>query len=102
MTTRVWKVGDKDCPICATMAGFDRVEIHGKGAYYRQIDLSDIGYKPELKEYLKENVVAKDGTIDIPVYVVEWRDIIIGAIQGKRSRFEFKKELGEILKQRTK
>jgi hypothetical protein len=57
---------------------------------------------PQIRDYLKENVVAEDGTIDIPVYVVEWRGILIGWLQGQIERPSFKKKLVEILANRKK
>jgi hypothetical protein len=100
MTTRVWKIGDQDCPICAEMAKFDRTEIYGRGAYYRTLDLGDLQYNPQIKDYLKEKIVTDDGTIDIPVYVVEWRGILIGWMQGKQTRSEFKRKIIQILANR--
>jgi hypothetical protein len=97
---RVWKVWDKDCPICAEMAKFDRAEIHGKAGYYRDILLSDVPKDKRLMQYLKDNVVTDDGTIDIPIYVVEWRDLIVGYIQGQKERREFRNELIQIMAKR--
>jgi glutaredoxin len=102
MTTRVWKIGDSDCPICAEMARYDRTEIYARGAYYRTLNLDDLQHNPQIRDYLKENVVTGDGTIDIPVYVVEWRGILIGWLQGQIERPDFKKKLVEILANRKK
>jgi hypothetical protein len=100
MTTRVWKIGDGDCPICAEMSRFDRAEVHAKGIYYRDLDLSDLEYNPGLREYIKDNIVSEDNTIDIPIYVVEWRTIFIGWIQGSQTRGEFRKKIIQILAER--
>jgi hypothetical protein len=97
---RVWKVWDKDCPICAEMSKFDRAEIHGKSGYYREILLSDVPKDKRLTQYLKDEVVTDDGTIDIPIYVVEWRDLIVGYIQGHKERREFRNELIQIIAKR--
>jgi hypothetical protein len=100
MTTRVWKISDRDCPICAEMSGFDRSETHSKGLYYRDLDLSDLEYNQDLRDYIKDNIVSEDNTIDIPIYVVEWRTIFIGWMQGRHTRGEFKKKIIEILAKR--
>ena len=97
---RVWKVWDKDCPICAEMAKFDRAEVHGRGGYNRQLLLSEVPNDERLMQYLKENVVTDDGTIDIPVYIVEWRNALIGYIQGRYERMDFRKKLIEIIASR--
>jgi hypothetical protein len=51
-------------------------------------------------QYLQDEVVTEDGTIDIPVYVVEWRNLIIGFIQGKKDRREFRSELIQLIAKR--
>jgi hypothetical protein len=48
-------------------------------------------------EYMKANVVTDDGTIDIPVYLVEWRNLLVGFIQGSHSRAEFKSKLVQVI-----
>ncbi len=97
---RVWKVWDKDCPICSEMAAFDRAEVHARAGYYRDILLSDVPNDQRLMEYLKENVVSEDGTIDIPVYIVEWRNALIGFIQGRYERREFRSKLVQLIASR--
>lgn len=97
---RIWKIWDKDCPICTEMAKFDRVEIRARSAYYRHILLSDVPNDKRIMGYLKENVVTDEGTIDIPVYVVEWRGALIGHVQGQRDRMTFRRELVEIISRR--
>lgn len=94
---RVWKIWDRDCPICAEMARFDRTEIHGRAGYYRDIILSDLPKDPRLTEYVKTNVMSEDGTVDIPIYIVEWRNVLIGWMQGLKERTQFRKELTEII-----
>lgn len=97
---RVWKIWDKDCPICAEMSKFDRAEIHGRAGYYRELLLSDVTNNGAIRDYLKENVVTDEGTIDIPVYVVEWRGVFVGWLQGQMDRATFRKELVSIISQR--
>lgn len=97
---RIWKIWDKECPICAEMAKFDRVEIRARSAYYRDILLDDVPNDTRLFNYLKDNVVTEDGTIDIPIYVVEWRNLIIGFVQGQKERREFRNELIQIIAKR--
>lgn len=100
MTLRVWKIWDKDCPVCSEMAVFDQGVIHSKGAFYRQLELSEVPNAPKLFDYMKENVVADDGTIDIPVYLVEWRDILIGHLQGHHTRAELNRKLSQVAERR--
>lgn len=97
---RIWKVWDHGCPICAEMAKFDRVEIRARSAYYRQLLLSEVPNDERLMEYLKSNVVTEEGTIDIPIYVVEWRGSLIGYVQGQKDRMTFRRELIEIISKR--
>jgi hypothetical protein len=94
---RVWKIWDQDCPICTEMARFDRTEIHGRAGYYRDIRLEDVHNDARLAEYVKSNVMTKDGTVDIPIYIVEWRNVLIGWMQGLKERTQFRKELVEII-----
>lgn len=99
---RVWKIWDKDCPICSEMARFDRAEVHSRAGYYRELLLSEVPNDERIMEYLKENVVAEDGTIDIPIYAVEWRGLLVGYVQGQKSRSEFKNELVRIISESKK
>jgi len=94
---RVWKIWDKDCPICSEMTKFDRGVVHSRGGYFRDLLLSDVPNNPVLMEYMKANVVTDDGTIDIPVYLVEWRNLLVGFIQGSHSRAEFKSKLVQVI-----
>lgn len=96
---RIWKVWDHGCPICAEMAKFDWVEIRARSAYYRQLLLSEVPNDERIMEYLKSNVVT-DGSIDIPVYVVEWRGALIGHVQGQMDRMTFRRELIGIISKR--
>jgi hypothetical protein len=96
MTLRVWKIWDKDCPVCSEMAMFDRSVIYSKGAFYRQLELDEVPNAQKLFDYMKANVVAEDGTIDIPVYLIEWRDLLIGHLQGHQTRAELSQKLSQI------
>lgn len=97
---RIWKVWDQECPICAEMGKFDRAEVRARSGYYRQLLLSEVPNDPRMMEYLKENVVTEDGTIDIPIYIVEWRGVFIGFVQGQHDRMEFRKQLLQIIASR--
>ena len=97
---RVWKIWDKDCPICSEMAQFDRAEIHGRAGYYRQLLLDEVPNDERLLNYLKDEVVTNEGTIDIPVYIVEWRNAIVGYMQGRKERHEFRSELIQLIAER--
>lgn len=97
---RIWKVGARDCPVCSDMAKYDRSEIRMRNAYYRYLELDDVPNHKPLMEYLKEEVVSDDGTIDIPVYVVEWRGSFLGYAQGQMDRFELRKAFVEALARR--
>ena len=98
---RIWKVGARDCPICSEMAAYDRSEIRRCNAYYRYLELDDVPNHRPLMDYLKAEVVSDDGTINIPVYVVEWRGSFLGYAQGQMSRQELRDQFNEALKRRT-
>lgn len=96
MTLRVWKIWDRGCPVCEEMARYDRGVIHAKGALYRELELGDVPNAAKLLDYMKERVVSEDGTVDIPVYLVEWRDVLIGHLQGMQTRAELSRKLSQI------
>lgn len=89
----VWKIIDDGCPICSKMGEFDSELIASMGYDNRVIKLEDAAAVTRLAEYIKSNLMDADGTVDIPMYVVEADDELVGAVVGRNTKEELKKKL---------
>lgn len=89
----VWKIIDDGCPICAEMSEFDLDLISSMGYDSYTIKLEDAAAVVELAEYIKDNLMDSDGTVDIPMYIVEADGEFVGAVVGRNTKSELKRKL---------
>jgi hypothetical protein len=89
----VWKVIDDGCPICAKMGEFDAELITSMGYDNFTLKLEDAAAVVEFAEYIKANLMDSDGTVDIPMYIVEADGEFVGAVVGQNTKGELKRKL---------
>jgi len=95
---RVWKISDQDCPVCAKMATFDSALVAEFEWGYGVINFDFLSEYSDLRDYIRVNLVAPDGTVDIPIYVIEGEDgRIVGAVQGQNTKGELRRKFMEIV-----
>jgi hypothetical protein len=92
----VWKVIDDGCPICAKMGEFDAELIVSMGYDLRIIHLEMAALNEHLATYIKSEIMGPDGTVDIPMYILEVDYDFVGSVVGQHSKEELKKELAQI------
>lgn len=93
---RVWKISDQDCPICAEMALFDTALAAEFEWGFGVINYDFLSEYSDIRDYIRVHLVAPDGTVDIPIYVIESEDgRIAGAVQGRNTRGELRRKLME-------
>lgn len=89
----VWKIIDDGCPICAEMSEFDSELIASMGYDNYIVKLADAAAITRIAEYVKANLMDADGTVDIPMYIVEADDELVGAVVGRNTKGELKRKL---------
>lgn len=89
----VWKIVDKGCPICAEMSKFDKDLILSMGFGINMLLLEDAAGLERLATYIKSEVMDSDGTVDIPMYVLEVDGEFTGAVVGYNTKGELKRKL---------
>lgn len=89
----VWKIIDDGCPICAEMSEFDSELIASMGYDNYIVKLADAAAITKIAEYVKANLMDADGTVDIPMYIVEADDELVGAVVGRNTKGELKRKL---------
>ena len=89
----VWKIIDDGCPICAEMSEFDSELIASMGYDNYIVKLADAAAITRIAEYVKANLMDADGTVDIPMYIVEADDELVGAVVGRNTKAELKRKL---------
>ena len=89
----VWKIIDDGCPICAEMSEFDSELIASMGYDNYIVKLADAAVITRIAEYVKTNLMDADGTVDIPMYIVEADDELVGAVVGRNTKAELKRKL---------
>jgi predicted RNA-binding protein YlqC (UPF0109 family) len=91
---RVWKISDQDCPICAEMATFDAGVAAGLEWGFGVINFDFLSEYSDIRDYVRVNFVATDGSVDIPIYVIESEDgRLIGGVQGRNTKGELRRKL---------
>ena len=89
----VWKIIDDGCPVCAKMSEFDSGLIASMGYDNFILNLEDAAAVTRLADYIKANLMDSDGTVDIPMYVVEVDGEFVGAVVGQNTKGELKRKL---------
>ena len=89
----VWKIIDDGCPICTEMGEFDSELIASMGYDNYIVKLADAAAITKIAEYVKANLMDADGTVDIPMYIVEADDELVGAVVGRNTKGELKRKL---------
>lgn len=89
---KIWKVADRDCPICTKMSEFDTSVIQSMGLEFEIIMFDRFLQYPDLAEWTKANLVV-DGMIDIPLYILELDGEFVGAVTGEHTKSEFKRRI---------
>lgn len=92
----VWKVIDDGCPICAKMGEFDGELITSMGYYLRIIHLEMAALDEHLAVYIKSEIMDADGTVDIPMYILEVDNDFVGSVIGQNTKGELKRKLLQI------
>lgn len=93
---RVWKISDQDCPVCAKMATFDSALAAEFEWGYGVINFDFLSEYSDIRDYIRVNMIAPDGTVDIPIYVIEGEDgRIVGAVQGQNTKGELRRKFME-------
>lgn len=79
--TNLIKIYDKTCDVCMMLAGIDEEIADDNGLFFRQFTLSEIaGRTSHIRDYVVNVYVnPNDGTIDVPVYLIETQE---GEIQA--------------------
>ena len=89
----VWKIVDDGCPICAKMGEFDGDLISSMGYESRAMKLADAAQNHRLASYIKGYLMDSDGTVDIPMYIIEADGEFTGAVVGQNTKGELKRKL---------
>lgn len=90
---RIWKIVDDGCPICAKMGQFDADLIALMGYELVVIKLDEAGAIPRTAAYIRNELMDSDGTVDIPMYIVEADGEFVGAVVGQNTKGELKRKL---------
>lgn len=90
---RIWKIVDDGCPICAKMGQFDADLIASMGYELVILKLDEAGAIPRTAFYIRNELMDADGTVDIPMYIVEVDGKFVGAIAGQNTKGELKRKL---------
>lgn len=93
---RIWKIVDDGCPICAEMGQFDADLIALIGYELIVLKLDEAGAIPRTATYIRNELMDVDGTVDIPMYIVEVDEKFVGAIVGQNTKGELKRKLLQI------
>lgn len=89
----IWKIVDEGCPICAEMSKFDKDLILSMGFGINMLMLEHAAGLERLATYIKSEVMDSDGTVDIPMYILEVDGEFTGAIVGYNTKGELKRKL---------
>ena len=89
----VWKITDSDCPVCAEMSKFDSELIISMGFDLRLLPFDSAVHHQAIASYIKANLIEPDGTVDIPMYIVESDGEYVGAVIGRQTKSELKRKL---------
>ena len=89
----VWKIVDEGCPICAEMSKFDKDLILSMGFGVNMLMLEHAAGLERLAAYIKSEVMDSDGTVDIPMYILEVDGDFVGAVVGYNTKGELKRKL---------
>ena len=93
----VWKITDSSCPVCAEMGQFDQILAFGLGWNFNAVSFEDAHSYPKLWDYMRLNLLAEDGTVDIPIYIVESsQGTLKGAVQGSNTKSELHRKFLQI------
>ncbi|MGA1495215.1 MAG: hypothetical protein ACO37D_07435 [Rhodothermales bacterium] len=92
----VWKVIDDGCPICAKMGEFDAELIVSMGYDLRIIRLEMAALNEHLATYIKSEIMGPDGTVDIPMYILEVDYDFVGSVIGDNTKGELERKLLQI------
>lgn len=93
---RVWKISDQNCPVCAQMATFDSALAAEFEWGFGVINFDFLSEYSDIRDFIRVHLVALDGTVDIPIYVIESEDgRIVGAVQGQNTKGELRRKLME-------
>jgi len=93
---KAWKISDQDCPICAQMSAFDASLAAEFEWGFGMINYDSLSEYSDIRDFIRVNLVAPDGTVDIPIYVIEGEDgRIVGAVQGQNTKGELRRKLME-------
>ena len=90
---RIWKIVDDGCPICAKMGQFDADLIASMGYELVILKLDEAGAIPRTASYIRKELMDVDGTVDIPMYIVEVDGEFVGAVVGQNTKGELKRKL---------
>lgn len=90
---KLWKISDTDCPICTQMATFDAALAAEFEWDFGVIDYDLLSEHSGICDYIRTNLVASDGTVDIPMYIVEVDGDLVGAVVGRQTKSELKRKL---------
>ena len=93
---RVWKIVDDGCPICAKMSQFDADLIAFMGYELVVLKLDEAGAIPRTATYIRNELMDTDGTVDIPMYIVEVDGDFVGAVVGQNTKGELKRKLLQV------
>lgn len=89
----VWKIAAEDCPICAEMGEFDEQLISSIGLGFHTLLLEHAAAIERLASYIKSEVMSLDGTVDVPMYILQVDGDFVGAVVGRHSKKELQAEL---------
>lgn len=89
----VWKITDSDCPVCSEMSEFDSELILSMGFELTLLPFDSAIHHEAIASYIKGSLVASDGTVDIPMYIVEADGDFVGAVVGRQTKGELKRKL---------
>jgi hypothetical protein len=93
---RVWKIVDDGCPICSKMSQFDADLIAFMGYELVVLKLDEAGVIPRTASYIRSELMDADGTVDIPMYIVEVDGDFVGAVVGQNTKGELKRKLLQV------
>lgn len=93
---KIWKIVDEGCPICAEMGNFDKDLILSMGLGVDTLMLEHAAGHDRLASYIKSEVMDPDGTVDIPMYVLEVDGDFVGAVIGRNTKSELRRKLLQI------
>lgn len=91
----VWKITDSDCPVCSEMSEFDSKLILSMGFELSLLPFEMAIHHKAIASYIKGNLLAPDGTVDIPMYIIEADGDLVGAVVGRQTKGELHRKLLE-------